>query len=297
MLSDYFRREIVVADIWSVASFLRAFERGARDAHIARMNFLGVVVGVKYIVQSPLLVVEGRSVPRAYKVAWTLENRVVGELLPRSANVARHGATYAIVLAFVTVARVEHIVKPLVLDDARSFVHLALHAFPALLGLDAVCRGVGLHGRKVALKLRRDNLKAVLYAHVEEVWRTVVVDKEGVVDGVSLVRHRALLGLFERPCGRVGRRYADALLGRVVHIESAIQVVDLGCPKPLLSVGVSFVQRDASVVPLFKICRGIELYAVRIVRSIGIVGSLVKQDEWVGQLHALLGQNGSHRRA
>ena len=60
MLSDYFRREIVVADIWSVASFLRAFERGARDAHIARMNFLGVVVGVKYIVQSPLLVVEGQ---------------------------------------------------------------------------------------------------------------------------------------------------------------------------------------------------------------------------------------------
>ena len=131
------------------------------NIHTTRVNLILAVVGVEHIVQFASLVVERCAVTYAYQPFRELENWIFGQFAPRTSYVVRYGTTNAVVVALVTIARIEHKVQTTVFDDARALVYFALDLLPALFWLYAVGYRVRLYGYEILLQLRSLYVKPI----------------------------------------------------------------------------------------------------------------------------------------
>ena len=141
------------------------------------MYILVAVVRVEDVVQSSLLVVEWCTVSYANQVTRHLQNRVELRLAPRAFDALGYGAADTIFVTLIAIARVEHIVQTVVLDDAGTFVYTSQSLLPTLCRGDADGCGLGLHGLEVALELYRADFERTTYTNIEHIWRAIIVDE------------------------------------------------------------------------------------------------------------------------
>ena len=90
-------------------------------------------------------IAEEAVVPHTHKLVGTAQYGIIVHLLPGSVDALAGGHSNGIVLACISVARVRHIVRSVVLDDEGAFVHHGIQLFPFLLGTRHLLERIEFH--------------------------------------------------------------------------------------------------------------------------------------------------------
>lgn len=114
------------------ATPLPAPEPHVGNIHFAGMDRLPAFVGMKNDLQIARLVTEHRAMPYADQIAGVLQQRIVIVFCPGTQRRIGRRAADAVIRAFIAVARIGHVVGPVVPDDETSLVHTGPNLLPRL---------------------------------------------------------------------------------------------------------------------------------------------------------------------
>ena len=131
-----FGRKDVFAKGEAVGAPLGFYEVGE-----AGMDFFVGVMGVEYHLELSFEVGEDGMMAGAYQSVYTLEDGVVGRLLPRAVfQVTTGGQTYSVEFTLIIVGRIGHVIGVVAFQNDGAFVDYAAGilriAFPGLAHLD-----------------------------------------------------------------------------------------------------------------------------------------------------------------